>query len=297
MISICIPVYNRNISSLVEKLNELRQNHPGYQVEILVMDDASPDAGIRQKNRVACENFNVVYYELPENQGRCRIRTSLAEKATGKHLIFLDDDSIISSDEFLRNYLRFFPFKERVYLGGRIYPVNPPDHNGILHWKYGRSREVLNNSDFPPPFMTCNFLIEKELFLSLIVDNDLEGYGHEDSFIGAQLLTAGVHPVIVHNPVLHERIQPADQFLLLQKEALKNLSDLYKKYEKRFAISRQVRLLRAYEQLKKWRLAGIFRLFFRLCRPLLEKQLRGTNPSMLALDIYKLGSFADLHHD
>ena len=95
MLSICIPIYNKEVVPLVETL--LRQaREVDYACEVVCLDDASEDQ-YRTKNRTLRDS--VRYEEMERNIGRAAIRNRFLEYATGEYLLFLDCDAADSISE------------------------------------------------------------------------------------------------------------------------------------------------------------------------------------------------------
>ena len=94
MLSVCIPVYNFNVTSLVEELSKQVRNLE-VQVEIIIIDDCSLEA-FRQVNEKACSRET--YIKLSENIGRSKIRNLFLEHAANEYLLFLDCDSVVISE-------------------------------------------------------------------------------------------------------------------------------------------------------------------------------------------------------
>ena len=90
MISICIPVYNFNITSLVNELSN-QVNSLNIPCEIIVIDDCSEN--FKRINKIECEKHT--YIELSENIGRARIRNLFLKYAKYEYLLFLDCDSLV----------------------------------------------------------------------------------------------------------------------------------------------------------------------------------------------------------
>ncbi|MDR1346867.1 MAG: hypothetical protein LBJ63_00315, partial [Prevotellaceae bacterium] len=86
-----------------------------------------------------------------------------------------------------RRYIPYFK-PDMICSGGRIYEKEQPRGKKYLHWKYGMRREAIpaekrgENSNLG--FMTCNFLIDKSLLEKNPFNEDLTGYGHEDTLFG-----------------------------------------------------------------------------------------------------------------
>ena len=166
MLSILIPVYNQNAVKLVKDLKKQCESLD-IEYQIMVFDDLSTEE-TRKQNRELGHEFGVNYLELSENHGRAKIRNRLARMARYKHLLFIDGDSGIIRDDFIKKYLDQIEHAEVVY-GGRLYEKDKPeDPQLMLHWKYGRTREALPLKkrllDPYLNFQSNNFMITAWLF-------------------------------------------------------------------------------------------------------------------------------------
>ena len=100
MISVCVPVYNFNITALVDEL--LKQSAQiNVPTEIIVIDDCSNL--FKDENQKVSKDAK--YIELSENIGRAKIRNRFLEYAKYKFLLFLDCDSLVVKNDFLLKYL------------------------------------------------------------------------------------------------------------------------------------------------------------------------------------------------
>ena len=103
-LSILVPVYNRDVTSLVEELHR-QASQLTIPFEIRVYDDGSSQNFLELNRR--CRSLgNVVYAELPQNIGRSKIRYRLAEDAQFDFLLFLDNDVLPAQPNFLETYVR-----------------------------------------------------------------------------------------------------------------------------------------------------------------------------------------------
>lgn len=279
MLSILIPVYNCDISSLVYALSHQVQilSQP---VQILCLDDGS-DAEWRAQNRSIKNLPSVEYQELAQNIGRSRIRNRLASMARYRFLVFLDGDSLIIRDDFVMRYLQNAE-ENCVICGSRIYPDKCPGTEYRLHWTYGIEREQHARAIF----QSNNFLIDGLLFNQVLFCESLEGYGHEDTLFGYQLSLHQVSVRYIDNPVLHSKLEKAEEFIRNQHHALKNLFELTKKYP-----TLKTRLLRTVDRLDRLAISKILVYFFRLSQNQMLVNLKGSNPRMTLLDLYKLGTY------
>lgn len=290
-LSICIPVYNSEPHALLSAL--LEHIHAFADVELIVIDDASlPE--IQENNRLFAEGKNLSYFENAVNFGRAAGRNNFLNYASGSHLLFLDDDSTLVSKDFIKNYLKHID--QAVVCGGRIYPDASPGNRFSLHYNYGKKVETqaLEKRQVVPHrgFQTNNFMVSREVLVSIPFDETLTTYGHEDTLFGYKLKQADTPIIHIENPVIHTQLDDNETFLIKSREALHNLQKLYIKYGSDFA--QDVRLLRVYENLKKSGVTRVFKSSFKLSRKRWEKKLKSHKPSMRLFAAYKLGYFCSL---
>ncbi len=286
LLSICIPVYNQDINSLIKGLvNELQ--HSTIDGNIVILDDGSSEE-FRKSNRALGNLSEVLYEELPHNIGRSAIRNKLAHKAEGKYLLFLDDDSQLFSSQLLKTYVE----EARpgcVICGGRVYQKEEPTAEYRLHWKYGSLKESLKAEKRranPHVFHSNNFLIDRKLFLGIQFDESLKQYGHEDTLFAYELSKKGISAMHIENPVRHDGLETSQDFLHKTRLGIQNLARLYKNQPVDF--SNYVRLLKSYEKVKKNGLNRLLALFYKLSKENWEARLGSENPSLKLFNLYKL---------
>jgi glycosyltransferase involved in cell wall biosynthesis len=296
MLSILIPVYNFNIVPLV---NELRRqsSKASIQFEIIVLDDCSSEL-LRDQNKEVGNLAEVRFIELDKNIGRARIRNRLAGMAKYPTLLFMDCDSEVSSDKFIENYLPYCG-KELVVCGGRIYKNDPPEEpEYLLRWLYGLMREQLSaqlrNINPYRSFMTNNFLLSRSIMLQIQFDESIVQYGHEDTLFGLELRKRNITVIHIQNPLIHIGLEIASEFLRKTSEGIENLLTLINNGKITRQDFRDIRLLRAYGILKKYRLVKINLFFYNFIANIVIRNLLGSNPSILAFDLYKLSLFSSL---
>lgn len=297
MLSICIPVYNYDVRSLVKNLHEQALSLQ-VPVEIVVLDDAS--AGEYQKLNRDIADFDLVRYEiLPENAGRSRIRNLLASKAHYPWLIIMDCDSKTPDQNYLKRYLNETG-GNWVVCGGRTYLEKPPQNATYLHWRYGTKREVrdvVHRSQNPHlSFMTNNFMVPKSIIKQIPFNENIKGYGHEDTLFGYELMKNGVPVKHIDNPLLHVGLQTNREFIEKSREGIINLAFINNYLDEEEDLEKMVRLLAWFKKLKRLRLCSAFAFFFSIFRSPLEKNLMGRTPSLLLFDFYKLGFFCKNRH-
>jgi len=290
MLSICIPVYNFNVSIFVEELNE---QSIGLKVpcEIILIDDCS-SSEYKKINESTCTKHR--YIELDKNIGRSRIRNLFLNYAQYEHLLFIDCDSSLISDTFLSTYIQTIEnTKEQVICGGSIYDSIKPKRNKILRWKYGIKREVtsfhMTDNKIDKGFMTNNFLISKKLFKEIKFDERISKYGHEDTLFGYELKTKGIKIKHINNPVLNSDIDENSSFLKKTKQGIINLVAIlaYVDYNPEFI--QEVSLLRFYEKLNAKKSIPVISFIFTLFKPFIKYLLVQGYVNLYLFDFYKLG--------
>jgi glycosyltransferase involved in cell wall biosynthesis len=289
-LSICVPVYNSLIESfiieLVRQTKEVKES-----VEVVVLDDHSiPEfADINQSLGAHCN-----YFYLPKNVGRSRIRNLFLEHTSGEYLLFIDGDSEVIDPFFVQKYLDFIEENApQVIVGASIYQVETPDREHLLRWKYSRKRESKNANERKKTcggFKTNNFVIQRIVFNEVQFNEELSGYGHEDTLFGLDLARNNTSIDHIENPVLNRHLDSNHVFLMKTQNAVKNLYWIYLNPEYTSEIQ-HIRLLEAVRFLKKSRLVNSVRFLFWLTEPLCFFMLKNGFVSLKLFDFYKLGLF------
>lgn len=286
MLSILIPIYNFDISRLVEVLHE-QAVLTSIDFEIICFDDGSR-ADFKALNRMLAEKEQVQYVELPENMGRSKIRNELAKVAKYTYLLFMDCDSKVVRDDFIQNYLNACASDTLVY-GGRVYNQAPPEEADLVfHWHYGRAREQVDyrvrQKQPYHAFQTNNFLIPRRLFLDIQFEEALKQYGHEDTLFGFELKRRGAPMLHIDNPLEHLGLESVEVFLNKTEKGLENLLKL--SYDFPFI---ETKLLKAFRFCKRSGLGYVLRWGFGWVEARLERKLRSGRPDLRYFDVYKLG--------
>lgn len=285
-LSILIPVFNRNVTPLVLALQAQAADWDG-PVEILCLDDGSREE-LQVPNRPLAALPGVYYQELPHNVGRAAIRNRLASAARHEWLLLLDNDSLLPDSHFLARYAAARA-QAAVLVGGTTYEhTAPPLPELYLRWLYGRQREARSaavRQHAPHGQLTLNnMLVQADVFRRFGLDEQLTRYGHEDTKFGWLLRQAGIAVCHLDNPVLHDGLEPATQFLHKSHEAVRNLALLYRAE----GLGSDTKLLKAALQLRRWGLAEAVRAAFRLRQAQVRRNLLSKRPSLRQLDALKL---------
>lgn len=288
MISICIPIYNFDVTTLVETLsNQLKQFH--IPSEIILIDDFS-ETTFKKFNEKVCSKHT--YIQLEKNIGRAAIRNRFLEYAKFNHMLFLDCDMVVSSEDFIPNYIR--ALKENpinVICGGLKYEVYEPQSSQKLRWKYGINREsrTANQRNLNPnkSFMSSNFVIEKNILSTIRFDERLVEYGHEDTLFGYALKKRNHTIVHIDNPVLSIDLIENRDFIRNNEKAIGNLIQILEfiGYDKDFI--EDITILRTFYKWYNFR--KMILMLFLVFKPVIKYFLSKGYVNLMVFDFYKLG--------
>ena len=297
MLSINIPVYNFDVSVLVEQLLE-QGKQLGIDFEIRVYDDGS-DPAIKQINQKIRDLEHVVYVELEQNMGRSAIRNKMGFDAEFDYLLFIDADSAVVSNTYLKDYLRALQ-SNCVLCGGTAYhPTQPAEPEKLLRYVYVTNREAiaaeLRNAKKGCIITSNNFLIEKEVFKNIHFREDLTKYGHEDTVLGFDLYSNGIKINHLNNPLEHTGLEASSVFIEKTKVALENLFFIQQHLlGKDSEFSNQVHFLKKYRQIKRVLPKVFLKLFYHWFGQKIQQNLLGPNPKLFWFDVYKVSYYSTL---
>lgn len=284
MLSILVPIYNYSIVNLATYLSSLFSKND-VEYEIIFADDCSNNKQIVKDNSSIINMPNTSYIILDNNLGRAKIRNFLADKAKGEWLLFLDCDCLPLSSDFIINYLAKVNNTD-VLCGGTKYSNKTQlSKDYLLHWKNGKKRE-----EGKKHFTTNNFLIKKQVFNKIRFDEEIKGYGHEDTLFACEIKKNNYKIASIDNPVEHLGLKKTDKFIEDTINASRNLAILYKKTQYRESL-KDISLVRAYEKLESLHLINIYCKIVSLLNNIFIRQLHTKHPYLKFLDIIKLYNF------
>jgi glycosyltransferase involved in cell wall biosynthesis len=248
MISICIPVYNSDVRELVDDLYKQSMIVKSC-IEIVLIDDASSKE-YRDKNKGYC-NSKAKYIELSENIGRAKIRNLFLEHTNQPYLVFLDCDVVLPDSKFVERYIELIHKNSpKLGAGGHYYTNERPSEEFLLRWKFGVKREspsaIERQRESFKSFKTSNFLVSRELFQEIHFDENIEGYGHEDTLFGFEIKKRQIKIHHIENPVLIKDIDSNEQFIAKTKRSIENLVRILAKVNYDRSFITDVTLLRVY---------------------------------------------------
>lgn len=296
MISICLPVYNFDVTELTTELIEQSRKY-NIDIEILIFDDASLSY-YKQKNSLVASNPLVKYLELEQNLGRSKIRNRLADFAQGNWLLFLDCDMLPESKRFLADYNSRID-DANVICGGISYGPKPFKKELTLRWKYGMRRESRNAArrghNPYASFLSGNFMIQKEVFNQIRFNESISGYGHEDTLFGLELKKFGAKILHIDNPSIHLGIEPCFEYLAKTEQGIVNLVKLLEiAPEQRNNLRKNIKLLKFFCIARRLGLHYPLQWIFKVFNPIIRRILCSTKPILPLFDLYKLGLMAQV---
>jgi len=296
-LSVCIPLYNTDVRALVAELCSQIDSTSSGQIDLILLDDASIPH-FQALNQFA--NPRVKLAVLPRNVGRAKIRNAFLRHTNADYLLFIDGDSTIKSRTFLadyKNYLDMHP-ATKVLVGASCYQQNAPAFSRRLRWKYSTKRESLSFSvrkENPTHgFKTNNFLVARKILEQNPFDENLVGYGHEDTLFGLQLQQNQIPIEHLDNPVWNLHIDTNRVFIQKTDQALRNLLWIHANYNLK-SLDLQSRLLQQYFIWKKR--GGVFLILLKslsLATLFLKGLLLTGLSPIFIFDVYRLGRLSQL---
>ena len=291
ILSILIPVYNYNCVALVKALQQQAENC-NIDYEILVADDGSDNAEIVCENRKINAIPHSVCHETGQNHGRSWIRNWLVSQSQGAYLLFIDSDAEICNAHFVGNYLRHVE-KGAVICGGILHPEEEPSPTRRLRYRYEKAMEPCftaerRNQHPYANLRTFNFMMPREVALSHPFDESITLYGYEDTLLGGMFEKEGLKVIHIDNPLINADIEENPIFLKKTEESMHSL------YQLKDKMRHHSRLLTSYEKIRRLKLDTLLRFVFPLLRPVLSWHLTGKQPTVIALQFYKLAYYCTL---
>jgi GT2 family glycosyltransferase len=138
LITIVIPAYG-HADYTIRCLRAIAAHHEGHEVEILVVDDASPDDAISQLRGI--EGLHIL--ELPMNMGFTRAANAGIAAARGAHVLMLNNDAEPTSGWITALLSAVEPGvgivgAKLIYPDGRLQEAGGIIFNDASGWNYGK---------------------------------------------------------------------------------------------------------------------------------------------------------------
>ena len=290
MLSILIPTYNYDCAQLVCDLHA-QAEVLGIDYEIVVMDDASPESECKERNRLIDNLTHCRYVELETNVGRARIRNRLADEARYEWLLFMDSDAEVISASFVADYLKHADAD--VVCGGLCHADRLPSPEVSLRYAYEKRADKRRAARYRVAkpyerFTPFNFMVRREVFVSIRFDERIVEYGHEDTLFGIELGKRGANICHIDNPLRHVGLESNERFLEKTRTALRNLSLMEEHMQGHSSLLNLYRLLRCL------RLDGWLARWMTRREHIVTQRLMSESPHLVLFFLYKLGYFAKL---
>ena len=293
MISILIPTYNYNVYPLTCELEKLAINAE-IAFEIICFDDGSLSK-INNENHKINTLLNSKFVAFDKNIGLSNNRNKLAKVSKYEYLLFIDGDSLITNQDYLKRYLEAITENTEVIYGGRVHPLSA-EPSKRLRWKYGVYREDKAASKrIENKFKSIlfnNTLIKKSLFMQIGFEKTIIQYGHEDTIFAYHLSKIKAQVTHINNPVLHGDIDLNEVYYNKTKKGIENLNFIY---NSKLIDVNFVTLLKIFNRLKTFKLHYLFAHGYKFFSKLFEVNLTSNRPSLYLFDLFKLTYFCHIN--
>lgn len=287
MLSILIPTKDYNCSQLVEELHK-QGTSLGVPFEILVGEDGTEALQLNKNADTLPHSRRII---KQENIGRAAMRNTLAQAAQYPYILFIDSDAVVKNKDFLKNYMQPAG-KNDVVCGGLYHAETLNDKNCSLRYRYEKEADkergaTTRNLAPYDKFTTFNFIIRRELFLSIQFNEKITKYGYEDVFFGKELERRKAKILHIDNKLLHNGLESNEIYLAKVEQSLVTLNEIKEKIK-------TTPLLNCAEKLEKLHLKKGVIALWKITKRILRNNLLGEKPSLTVFKIYKLGYFLSI---
>ena len=119
--------------------------------------------------------------------------------------------------------------------------------------------------------MTNNFAINKGLFAKILFNEELSGYGHEDTLFGFELKKINIHITHIDNPVLNNDLEKTSIYIKNTENSIENLYKilLYKNFDQE--LIQDINLLAVFYRMKPFH--WLLKLVFKYTKDLIKRKL------------------------
>lgn len=292
-VSVIIPTYG--IPTFLQKSIDSVLNQSLDDIELIVVDDNSPESEERKKTQALIQNYRgkLKYIQHEKNKNGAAARNTGIREAQGKYIAFLDSDDEYDVDRLLKCYTAIEKLDDSygaVYTGCSFYRKNE------LYRKF----KNVKTGNFLLETLACefSFCTGSNIFMKASIVRELNGF--DESFLRHQdyefLVRFFEHYSIYSIPELLVKkndeflnLPNVDKVIMIKQQYLKKYAYIIDKLpiqEKKYVYGSQ------YYQIAQLALEcknyDVFRNFYRLCRDEMRvsliKKLR-----LLAIWIRNLG--------
>ena len=293
MLSILIPTYNYNVYPLVTELKS-QADALGISYEILVQDDAS-HFFLRENTEINLLQ-HCSYTLNHENLGRGNNINLLNNRAQFEYVLILEADAFPEKKTYLQNLIATINTDTSILFGGVTYPNQKPEKEKLLRWKYGNERESISLSErLKNPYhfvFTWNLLLKKEILSKHHFPYNVKEYGYEDVVFIKQLKENNILVQHIENRLVHFNTETSLTFIEKTEKAVITLNQLI--ISNKLDL-KDTKIGKAYHIIQFWQLDIVIRFLFKKLSKQMITNLTSSNPSLIVLDLYKLGYFCLLN--
>lgn len=189
-------------------------------VEIVALDDGTNDEALAAHVRGAVESLTMpaAFVRLAANEGRSAARNRLAQFARGRHLLYLDADTVPDSPDFLQRYLDMITQDDPpLVIGGFSLQQASRAREFALH------RKIATQLDCMPVSVRqvapwryvygSNILVRRDVMAATPFNPDYRAWGWEDQEWGMRV--ADKWPILhVDNTVSHLGLDRVETLLV-----------------------------------------------------------------------------------
>jgi len=207
LIDVSVVIVSRDRKELLGKAMDsvISQNYPKEKIELIIVDDGSTKNNLRDFVLGKKKLFENVVYLRQQPSGPAAGRNFGASKASGKFILFTDNDCLLEKN-WVKESLAFFSEKEVVCFEGRI--ITDTKRN-----LFTNAPENLSGGKF----MTANMGFRKDAFMKLKGFNEKLGFWREDTELAFRAMETGKVPfaekAVVYHPLRKEPWQNVFRYL------------------------------------------------------------------------------------
>lgn len=236
MYSIQILNYNRVPKLLLDNLT-FQCSRRTEVIHVTVWDDGSSSELQNILSGLQNKYGDTVDWNLSaRNHGRAAMRQRMLHSVKTGWIISIDSDMIPDPD-FVDQMISALKDPGTVYAGYHYYQDQAPVAHHLLHWNYGRKREVpAQDKDLYSHFSTGVFALHASVAKNLYFEHTIQTYGHEDTLFGLLLQEKNVPVQLTKMKAIHQGLSSTEVFINKQLGAILNLKVVlarYPEYENR----------------------------------------------------------------
>ncbi|PRI10202.1 bifunctional glycosyltransferase/CDP-glycerol:glycerophosphate glycerophosphotransferase [Leucobacter massiliensis] len=238
MLSIVVPVYN--VEAYLEQCLRSLMHQRYHNVQIIVVDDGSPDGSLAIARRLAREDARIEIVRQP-NGGLSAARNTGVRHARGEFLTFIDSDDFIEPDAYARAVASlqssgsdFAVMSYRREKNGRFFPAG--------RWiRDAHRRELIGTTLEEHPEIMVNTIATSKVYRRQFWDAQRfsfpEGYLYEDQIMTMEAYAAARAIDFLETVGLNWRVRTDNSSITQNAVSARNLRDF------EFAIKRAVGVL------------------------------------------------------